>query len=152
MSAAFNRVIVAGNLTRDPELKTLEGNRVVGRLSLAINRNWRNANGERKEEVTFVDCEAWGRSAEIAGQYLTKGSPCLIEGRLKMDQWESQEGKKQSRLKVIAENIQFLGGRSDSAPSEFHQPRPQAPARRIANGPSLEDSVRATVPDDEPPF
>ena len=93
MSVTINRVIVAGNLTRDPDLKALEGGRVVTRLSLALNRHWRGSDGERKEEVTYIECEAWGRSAELAGQYLNKGSACLVEGRLKMDQWQSQDGK-----------------------------------------------------------
>ena len=140
MSVAINRVIIAGNLTRDPELKTLEAGRVVTRLSIAINRHWRNGQGERKDEVTYIDCEAWGRSAELAGQYLTKGSPCLVEGRLKMDQWESQDGKKQSRLKVVADNIQFLSNRGEQSSQDGYQAQ-RSPPTRVNEGPSLEESL-----------
>ena len=108
--ANFNKVMLMGNLTRDIELKVLpQGNQTVGNFAMAMNRKFKSASGEEREEVTFVDCEAWGRTAEIMKQYLSKGRPVFIEGRLKLDQWEDKEGKKQSRLRVVVENFQFIG-------------------------------------------
>ena len=108
--ANFNKVMLMGNLTRDIELKVLpQGNQTVGNFGIAMNRKFKSASGEEREEVTFVDCEAWGRTAEIMKQYLSKGRPVFIEGRLKLDQWEDKEGKKQSRLRVVVENFQFIG-------------------------------------------
>jgi single-strand DNA-binding protein len=119
---SYNRVILAGHLTRDPETKSLANEKCVAKFSLACNRKF----GDR-EDVTFVDCEAWGKTAELAGKYLTKGRACLIEGRLKMDQWEDkQTGAKRSRLIVVADSIQFLGSASDrqaSAPSHGDSPQ-----------------------------
>lgn len=111
----FNRVMLMGNLTRDVELKSIAGGSSVARISMAINRNWTTPNGEKKEEVTYVDCEAWGKTAEVMAKYLTKGRPVFIEGRLKLDMWEDKEGKKQSKLKVVVDGFQFIGGR-DGAP------------------------------------
>ena len=108
--ANLNKVMLMGNLTRDIELKVLpQGNQTVGNFAIAMNRKFKSTSGEEREEVTFVDCEAWGRTAEIMKQYLSKGRPVFIEGRLKLDQWEDKEGKKQSRLRVVVENFQFIG-------------------------------------------
>ena len=108
--ANLNKVMLMGNLTRDIELKVLpQGNQTVGNFGIAMNRKFKSTSGEEREEVTFVDCEAWGRTAEIMKQYLSKGRPVFIEGRLKLDQWEDKEGKKQSRLRVVVENFQFIG-------------------------------------------
>ncbi len=108
--ANLNKVMLMGNLTRDIEIKVLpQGNQNVGNFGIAMNRKFKSASGEEREEVTFVDCEAWGRTAEIMKQYLSKGRPVFIEGRLKLDQWEDKEGKKQSRLRVVVENFQFIG-------------------------------------------
>jgi single-strand DNA-binding protein len=109
MSLNLNTVLLAGHLTRDPQLRSLPNDRTVVSFSLAINRRYKGADGEMKEESTFVDCEAWGRTAELVGQYLAKGSACYLEGRLKLDSWEDKEGGKRSRLKVVADNVQFLG-------------------------------------------
>jgi len=111
--ASFNKVMLLGNLTRDPELKHVAGNQAVAELVLAVNRRYRTKDNEEREEVTYVDCEAWGRTAEVLKQYLTKGSPIFIEGRLKLDQWESKEGEKRSKLRVVIENFQFVGGRGE---------------------------------------
>lgn len=113
--ASFNKVILVGNLTRDPEVRYTSGGTAVTEVGLAVSRNWtdRNSN-ERKEETTFVDVTLWGRTAEIAGEYLSKGRPCLIEGRLQLDQWDDKEtGQKRSKLKVVGESLQLLGSRSD---------------------------------------
>lgn len=113
--ASFNKVILMGNLTRDPEVRYTAGGSAVTEVSLAVNRQWTDRQtNERKEEVTFVEVTLWGRTAEIAGEYLSKGRPCLIEGRLQLDRWEDKEtGKNRSKLKVVGESLQLLGGRSD---------------------------------------
>lgn len=109
--ASFNRVILVGNLTRDPELRYVPSGMAVTDIGLAVNDRRKNANGEWIEETTFVDVTLWGRTAEVAGEYLSKGSPVLIEGRLKLDTWEGNDGQKKSKLKVVGEKMQLLGAR-----------------------------------------
>src|SRR6266699_2709550 len=115
MAANFNKVILAGNLTRDPELRYTPKGLAIVKIGLAINRKWRSESGEMKEETTFVDVDAFGKTAETIGQYLKKGRPILVEGRLRLDQWDDkQTGQKRSRLGVILETFQFLdSGRGD---------------------------------------
>jgi single-strand DNA-binding protein len=108
--ASYNRVVLVGNVTRDPELRYIPSGTAVTELGLAVNDRRKNANGEWIEETTFVDITLWGRQAEIANEYLNKGSSVLIEGRLKLDTWE-KDGKKNSKLRVIGERMQMLGGR-----------------------------------------
>jgi single-strand DNA-binding protein len=108
--ASFNRVILIGNLTRDPELRYLQSGMAVVDLGLAVNDKRKNAAGEWVDETTFVDVTVWGRTAEVAGEYLTKGSPVFIEGRLKLDTWET-EGQKRSKLKVVCEKMQLIGAK-----------------------------------------
>jgi single-strand DNA-binding protein len=108
--ASYNRVILVGNLTRDIELRYTQSGLAVTDIGLAVNDRRKTQTGEWVEETTFVDITLWGRTAEVAGEYLSKGSPVLIEGRLKLDQWE-QDGQKRSRLKVIGERMQMLGSR-----------------------------------------
>jgi len=110
--ASFNKVVIAGNLTRDPEVRYTPGGTAVCEVGVAVNRTWfdKQAN-EKKEETTFVDVTLWGRQAEVAGEYLAKGRGVLIEGRLQLDEWEDkQSGQKRSKLKVVGENMQMLGG------------------------------------------
>jgi single-strand DNA-binding protein len=110
--ASFNRVILAGNLTRDPELRYTPQGRAIAKIGLAVNRSYTLENGEKKEEVTFIDVDAFGRQAETIGQYLKKGSPLLLEGRLRLDTWEDKNThQKQSKLKVILESFTFIGSR-----------------------------------------
>jgi single-strand DNA-binding protein len=111
--ASFNKVILVGNVTRDPEVKYTPGGTAVTDLGLAVNRFWFDKqSNERKEETTFVDVTLWGRQAEVAGEYLSKGRPVLIEGRLQLDSWEDkQSGQKRSKLRVVGETLQLLGGR-----------------------------------------
>jgi len=118
--ASYNRVILIGNLTRDPELRYTPKGTAIAKIGVAVNRVWTNEAGEKKEEVTFVDVDVFGRAAENAGQYLRKGRPVMIEGRLKLDQWDDkQSGQKKSKLGVICETMQFLGGREEgAAPAE----------------------------------
>lgn len=122
--ASFNKVILAGNLTRDPQFSTLPSGTSVCEFGLACNRKWRGKDGNSNEEVTFVDIRAYARSAEVINQYMSKGSPILIEGRLKFDQWEGKDGGKRSKLYVIVENFQFLGsggggGRGKQSQGEY---------------------------------
>ncbi len=110
--ANLNRVFLIGNLTRDPELRYTPSGTAVAQLGLATNRKWKDRqSGEMREETTFVDIELWGKQAELAGQYLAKGRPVFIEGRLRLDQWEDRNtGQKRSKLKVVGERFQRLGG------------------------------------------
>ena len=113
--ASFNRVILLGNVTRDPELRYISNGTAVTDIGLAVNdRRKDGKTGEWIEETTFVDVTLWGRTAEIAGEYVTKGSPLMIEGRLKLDTWE-KDGKKNSKLRVVCERMQLLGGRGEGS-------------------------------------
>lgn len=110
--SSYNKVILMGNLTRDPEIKYTPKGTPIARLGMAVNRRWKTDQGEDREEVTFVDVDVFGRAAENCGQYLRKGRGVHVDGRLKLDTWEDREsGKKRSRLLVVAEGVQFLGGR-----------------------------------------
>lgn len=149
MSLNVNTVILAGHLTRDPELRSIGNDKVVVHFSLAINRRFKSADGEIKEESTFVDCEAWGRTAELIGQYLAKGSAAYVEGRLKLDNWQDKEGKNRQRLKVVVDNVQFVGP---------PKAKSGAPAGATDRGEALAAGVPARIPgrpaigQDEPPF
>jgi single-strand DNA-binding protein len=122
--ASLNRVMLMGNLTRDPELRvTPKGTPVCG-LSIAINRKFKTESGEEREEVTYVDIEAWNKQAETIAKYLSKGKPIYVEGSLKLEQWEDKNTKeKRSRMKVLLQSFQFIGGRDD-APNGNHAPAP----------------------------
>ncbi len=112
--ANYNKIILVGNLTRDPQLKYLPSQMAVAEFGLAVNHKYRTKNGEDREEVCFVDCSAFGRSGEVINQYCQKGKQLLVEGRLKYDSWEDKQGGgKRSKLSVIVENFQFLGGGRD---------------------------------------
>ena len=125
--ANFNKVILIGNLTRDPEMKYTPKGTAVARLGLAVNRKYTLETGEAKEEVTFIDIDAWGKQAEVIAQYCRKGRPLMIEGRLKFDQWDDkQTGQKQSKLRVVLESFQFLGGREDGSPGGGAVPPPSS--------------------------
>jgi single-strand DNA-binding protein len=132
MAANFNKVILAGNLTRDPELRYTPKGTAIAKIGLAINRKWRNEAGEMKDETTFVDVDAFGKTAETIGQYLKKGRPILVEGRLRYETWDDKTtGAKRSKLGVVMDSFQFIdsGNRGDneggSAPAA---PRAQRPA------------------------
>ncbi len=123
--ASFNRVILVGNVTRDIELKYTQGGTAVTNLGLAVNDRKKDSNGQWVEETTFVDVTLWGRTAEVAGEYLQKGSSCLVEGRLKLDKWE-KDGQKHQKLCVIGERMQMLdkkgGGNGGRGNSQYSQP------------------------------
>lgn len=126
--ANFNKVILAGNLTRDPQLSYLPSNTPVVEFGLAINRKWRGQNGEMREETCFVDCRAYAKQAETLNQYMTKGRPILVEGRLQFQQWTAKDGSKRSKHLVVVEQFQFLGSRqADEAPAGPSAPRPPSP-------------------------
>jgi single-strand DNA-binding protein len=149
--ASFNKVILMGNLTRDPELRYTPKGTAIARLGLAVNRSWKTETGELKEEVTFVDVDAFGRQAETIGQYLKKGRPILVEGRLKLDQWDDkQTGQKRSRLLVVLESFKFVdsGQRSEGGNSGGYD---NAPRRAQAPVPAAAQP-QAEPPLDEPPM
>src|SRR5947207_2016074 len=148
--ANFNKVILAGNLTRDPELRYTPKGMAIAKLGLAINRTWKNEAGETKEEATFVDVDAFGRTAEVIGQYLKKGRPILIEGRLRLDQWDDkQTGQKRSKLGVVLESFQFMdsgrGGDGAGGGDSGFRRGGSAPAAAPAAAPAND------VPESEPP-
>ena len=155
MAANFNKVILAGNLTRDPQVRFLANERAVAEFGLAVNRKYRGGDGEMKEETTFVDIECWSRTAELVGQYLTKGRSCLIDGRLKLDSWEDRDGNKRNRLRVVADVVQFLDGRGGSGGSGASGGGASSPDRERDDGdmPPRSDGPAASADvDDEPPF
>jgi len=115
MAASFNKVLLIGNLTRDPELRYVPSGTAVATFTVAVNRVYTSQAGEKKEEVSFVRIVVWGRRAEVCGEYLSKGSPVFIEGRLQSRSWEGQDGQKRSTMEVIADNVQFLRGATAAA-------------------------------------
>ncbi len=154
--ANLNKVMLIGNLTRDPELRNTPSGMAVTDLGLAVNRNWTDRNtNEKKEETVFIDVTCWGRTAEIACEYLSKGRPVFIEGRMVMDEWNDREtGQKRTKIKVTCENLQFLGSRSEGGGGGggggggWSAPAQSAPAQ---SNPGSEASPSAP-PDDEVPF
>lgn len=148
--ANFNKVILAGNLTRDPELRYTPKGTAIAKFGLAVNRVWKNEAGESKEETMFVDLDAFGRQAETLAQYMKKGSPLLVEGRLKLDQWDDkQTGQKRSKLGVVVEGFQFLGGGSrGDAPAAGEPVRRPASAPAAAPAPAAAEGAE---PDMAPP-
>jgi single-strand DNA-binding protein len=152
--ANFNKVILIGNLTRDPELRYTPKGTAIARFGLAVNRTFTNEAGEKKDETTFVDIDAFGRTAEVVGQYLKKGRPVFVEGRLRYDTWDDkQTGQKRSKLGVVLESFQFLdfkgGGeqaadqpaRSRPASAAPAAPPPEPASSPEPEGPPAEDDV-----------
>jgi len=148
--ASLNKVLLMGNLTRDPEVRALPSGMSICSFGLAVNRNFTTKDGEKREETTFVDIDAFGRQAEVIAKYMSKGRPIFVEGRLKLDQWDDKtSGQKRSKLGVVLENFQFLGGRGDDDNSgggggyDQSSPPPRATGRSSA-------PVRDDVDDDVP--
>jgi single-strand DNA-binding protein len=154
--ASFNKVILVGNLTRDPELRYTPKGMAIAKIGLAVNRVWTNEAGEKKEEVTFVDVDVFGRTAENVGQYMRKGRPILIEGRLRLDQWDDkQTGQKKSKLGVVAETVQFLGSAPGAGEGGAPVSRPARPAATSAPAPApAAEPVEGDAPheSDDVPF
>lgn len=152
--ASFNKVILAGNLTRDPELRYTPNGKAIAKFALAVNRNWTSETGEKKEEVTFIDIDAFGRQAEVISQFMKKGRPLLVEGRLKLDQWDDkQTGQKRSRLGVVLESFTFLdSGRGGGEGGEMDAPRSRPAPSRPAAPPAAASDDSGPPPDDDVPF
>jgi len=155
--ASFNKVILAGNLTRDPEVRYTPKGLAIAKLGIAVNRTWKNEAGETKEEVTFVDVDSFGRQAEVIAQYFRKGRSILIEGRLKLDQWDDkQSGQKRSKLGVVLEGFSFLdSNRTDGAdaPGAGGSGRPRPTSAPASTGPAGNAPEAEGPPEeDEVPF
>jgi single-strand DNA-binding protein len=148
--AGYNKVILIGNLTRDPELRYTSQGVAIAKIGLAVNRTWRTESGETKEEVTFVDVDAFRKQAETLAQYLKKGSPLMVEGRLKLDQWDDkQTGQKRSRLGVVLEGFQFLGGGSRGE-GGVPPAKPAAPPAAKSETPGADADAPPPEEDDVP--
>ena len=144
----YNKVILVGNLTRDPQTSYLPSQTPACEIGLAVNRKWQGTDGQKKEEACFIDCRAYGKQAETIQQYMTKGKPILVEGRLQLDTWEGKDGQKRSKHRVIVERFQFLGGAGEQQAT----PRPvaQQPAPPAHNPNDLLDQADAMGGDDIP--
>ncbi|WP_295420864.1 single-stranded DNA-binding protein [Sulfurovum sp.] len=155
----YNKIILAGNLTRDVEVRYTQSGSAIGNTAIATSRKFKSATGEQKEEVLFVDLTFFGRTAEIANQYLRKGSKVLVDGRLKLDQWTAQDGTKRSKHSVTVENLQMLGSKDEAqggynaapAGDTYSQPAPSQPAaepqqEQTSNIPEID------INEDEIPF
>jgi len=150
--ANLNKVMLIGNLTRDPELRFLPSGTPVCEMGLAVNRTWTDQQGERKEQVCFVDLTAFGRQAETLGQYMRKGRPLFVEGRLDYQSWDGPDGAKRSKLKVVVENFQFLGSRSDGPAAGPGGPREGAGEQAPTYSASRTASSGPAVDEDDIPF
>lgn len=153
--ANLNKVMLIGNLTRDPELRVTPKGTAICTFSLAVNRKFKDESGGEREEVTYVDIEAWGKAGENISKYCTKGRPLFVEGRLRLDQWEDKNTKeKRSRMKVVCENFQFLGsgqGRGEAGGGEGGESRSYSPAPR-ASAPSRPAPAAQENLDEDVPF
>jgi single-strand DNA-binding protein len=146
--ASFNKVMLLGNLTRDPEVKYTPKGSAVADIGLAVNRTYTTDGGEKREETTFVDVTMWGRQAEIAGEYLKKGRPLFVEGRLQLDTWDDkQTGQKRSKLRVVCENFQMLGSRDGGGEGGGGGGRSSGGGSRSAkSAPAAEESSDDDIP------
>lgn len=153
----LNKVMLMGNLTRDIELRHTASQMAIAKFGLAINRKYKTASGEQKEEVTFVDCDAFGRTAEVMNQYLKKGRPVFIEGSLRLDQWEGKDGSKQSKLKVVVDSFQFIdsgggtgggggGGGGEVQTRSYGNRAPAGSQQSSTPGPSHEPMNEEDIP------
>lgn len=155
--AYLNKVFLIGNLTRDPELRVTPKGTAICQFGLAVNRQFKDESGQNRDETTFVDIEAWGKQGELVAKYLTKGSPAMVEGRLKLDQWEDkQSGQKRSKLKVVLDNVQFLssGGRGGAGAAGAEEGVDQTVERHSppARGNSKPAAAPAENIDEDVPF
>jgi single-strand DNA-binding protein len=161
MAANLNKVLLIGNLTRDPELRYVPSGTAVATFTLAVNRVYKAQDGEKKEETSFIRIVVWGRRAEVCGEYLSKGSPVFVEGRLQSRNWEAQDGQKRSTTEVIADNVQFLrgSGAAGEKPGAASQ-KSEAPEEQIESinlndigpGPDTGTKQNKNNPQEEVPF
>jgi len=151
----YNKIILAGNLTRDVEVRYTQSGSAIGNTAIATSRKFKSATGEQKEEVLFVDITFFGRTAEIANQYLRKGSKVLVDGRLKLDQWTAQDGSKRSKHSVTVENLQMLGSKDDAqgggynaapAGDTYSQPAPQQNSYAAPSQPAPQAAPQQAAP------
>ena len=132
--SGFNKVILMGNITRDPVLSFLPSNTPVVEFSIATNRTFKKQDGSQGEEICFTDCQMFGKRAEVINKYFHKGEPILVEGRLKLDQWQAQDGSKRSKLRVFVESFEFVGGKKQESQQQDEQ-QSQAPAKEFNSPP-----------------
>jgi single-strand DNA-binding protein len=154
MSASYNKVFLMGNLTRDPETRTTPGGLVIAKLGLAVNRRYRTKDGEQREEVTYVDIDAFGAQAETIQKYCSKGSGIFVEGRLRLDQWQDKNtGDNRSKLGVVLEGFQFVGGRHEEGGSGGGGYEQSSPPRRASTpAKSKSEAPADDFSDDDVPF
>ena len=157
--ASLNKVLLIGNLTRDPDVRMMSNGRPVCNFGLALNRSYKDAEGNRKDETTFVEVESFGPRAEAIGKFFAKGRAIFIEGRLKLDQWESKEGEKRSALKVVLDSFEFVDSKQEGTSSEPRNTEP-TPSPSPKTDPTKESSPSSSPPstanktdlDDDVPF
>jgi len=158
MAASLNKVMLIGNLTRDPELRYLPSGQAVASFSIAVNRVYNSQSGEKKEEVSFIRIVVWARRAEVCNEYLKKGSPVFVEGRLQSRSWDAQDGTKRSTVEVVAQNVQFLsrgqrsGGPEAEPPADADESIFEEPAAAPSQKKSISVSESELRPDEEIPF
>lgn len=151
--ASLNKVLLIGNLTRDPEVRMLSSGRPVCNFGLALNRNYKDSEGNKREEVTFIDVECFGPRAEAVAKFFSKGRPIFVEGRLKLDQWESKEGEKRSAIRVVLDNFEFVdAGKSDGTNSPDSLSRANNISPATSANPRVEDSSSNPDLDEDVPF
>ncbi len=148
--ANFNKVMLMGNLTRDPEVRVTPSGLRIAKFGMAVNRRYRTRDDEMKDETTFVDMDAFGHQAEIIERYCLKGTPLFVEGRLRLDQWESNNGEKRSKLTVVVENFQLLGRGQGDSTSSAQSDSAQAPSS--ADKPKAAPATDSIEEDDDVPF
>ncbi len=149
--ANYNKVILLGNLTRDPEMTYLPSQTPVTEFGLAVNRKWKGQDGQDREEAMFVDCRVYGRQAEVFKQYMAKGRAIFIEGRLQLDRWEDQQGQKRSKHRVIVERFQFIGGAGGQGGGGQGAPRQSYPQQQAPEPQAPPQSQAQSQAFDEPP-
>lgn len=147
----FNKVVLMGNLTRDPELRAIPSGQNVCSFSLAVNRTWKNASGEQQEAVDYIDCNVWGKPAEIINQYMKKGSGILVSGRLQQRSWE-QEGQKRSKVEVVVEDFNFVGGGPGDGGGSSSASSSSTPKSSSKSEPVVEDLGDEPINLDDIPF
>ena len=163
--ASFNKVLLMGNLTRDPELRYVPSGTAVATFTVAVNRVYTSQAGEKKEEVSFIRIVVWGRRAEVCGEYLSKGSPVFVEGRLQSRSWEGQDGQKRNTMEVVADNVQFLRGAGADKTAPDASSKPDAAPQDVAtinlneefgpipnSGEASKSPSKSAGTSDEPPF
>lgn len=153
MAKGFNKVTLMGNLTRDPETRSTSGGQTVTNFSLAVSRSWKGQDGQTQEQTSFINCVAWGKVGEIIAQYVSKGRPLLVSGRLEQRSWDDKEsGQKRSAVEVIVEDFNFVGGREDGGAQTSSAPRPAASSTKQSTDVAPEDIDDTPIDLSEIPF